>query len=316
MTPARPHRFSIVVAGHNEGELLLRTIESCLETTGGLDPEIVIADDASSDGSVQTVLERHPGVKVVSSEERRGGPATKDTGARFSTGDVIVFLDGHCKPEPFAIEKLVNDVEDTDGKAIVTPRIPALDAERWENSPTQIGYGYRMKLEVFHSDWLGLDELVQRDRLFECPALMGCCMAVSRDLYEELWGFDRHMVDWGVEDLDLGLKSWLLGYPVLHDPFASIGHRFRKAFDSFSVTDDGVLVNQMRMARKNFLESNWNAWIELTKAATSGEIWHAAWTRFGEGRESVEREREYLGARRVHDEHWYARRFGLSWPPS
>ena len=40
-------RASLVIAAHNEGESLAKTIGSCIETCAGLDCEIVVADDAS-----------------------------------------------------------------------------------------------------------------------------------------------------------------------------------------------------------------------------------------------------------------------------
>ena len=312
----RARRAGIILAGYNEGENLLKTVESCLETTEGVDCEIVIANDASTDGSVEAVLRRHPDVRVVSHRTRRGTSATKDLGGRRSRGEVLLFIDAHCKPEPSAVEILINDVEESGGDAIFTPRVPALDCERWENSPTQIGHGYSMRLDVFECSWIGLEAMQRRGRYYECPALIGCCVAMSRRLYEKLWGFDRHMIDWGVEDIDAGLKAWLMGHPILHDPYASIGHRFRMTFDTFSVTSEGVLVNQLRMARKNFTESTWNRWVEVTRGSQPPELWSKTWTLFCRGQRSLERERAYLQAHRVRDEIWYARRFGLDWPPS
>jgi hypothetical protein len=39
-------RISVVVASHNEGELLWKTVRSCLEAVEGLDAEVLVADDA------------------------------------------------------------------------------------------------------------------------------------------------------------------------------------------------------------------------------------------------------------------------------
>src|SRR5437660_1024641 len=124
-------RASIVIASHNDGEALERTVESCLATTADLDCEIVVADDVSSDGSIERVRARFPQVKRVAHAQRRGVSPTKDLGARGARGDVLLFLDAHCKPELGAVERLVADVEELDGEAIVTPRIAALDTERW-----------------------------------------------------------------------------------------------------------------------------------------------------------------------------------------
>jgi glycosyltransferase involved in cell wall biosynthesis len=63
-------RASIVVAAHNEGVALQRTIQACLETAGRLDFELVVADDASTDGSVEG------GIKVDLDEAPRGNTGT------------------------------------------------------------------------------------------------------------------------------------------------------------------------------------------------------------------------------------------------
>jgi len=309
-------RASLVIASHNEGQNLWRTVQSCLEATEGLDCEIVVADDASVDGSLAQ-LRRFPQVRVVGHDERRGASPTKDLAGRSSGGDVLVFLDGHCKPEPGAIARLIADVEATAGQAVVKPACPALDTQRWENNSSQVGQGYRIDLEPFGCGWTGLDELRVADEtpwLRESPALVGCVMATSRATYERLGGFDPDMRMYGVEDLDFGLKAWLMGHPVLHDPAALIGHRFRTSFDNYAVPLEHPVANQVRMARKNFTEVVWRDWIKRARDRHPAWLWDLAWSAFEERRASVEEEREYLMTHRVRDEFWYARRFGLDWP--
>ena len=58
--------------------------------------------------------------------------------------------------------------------------------------------------------------------------MSGCAAAVSRELYNRLGGFDADMLVWGVEDLDFGLRTWMMGHSILHDPEAVVGHRFRQ----------------------------------------------------------------------------------------
>lgn len=179
-------RSSILIAAHNEGEALWQTIRSCVETCAGLDYEIVLADDASVDDSVEEARQRFPQLRVVRHDERRGAAPTKHLGAREARGDVLVFLDGHCKPEQGAISRLVQGVEETKGNAIVTPAIAGLDVRRWQNSPAQVGHGYFLDLEKFACGWLPLGEFrvvdAGRRRFYESPALIGCVLAVSHDL--------------------------------------------------------------------------------------------------------------------------------------
>ena len=318
-------RLSLVIAAHNEGPALWKTVASCVETCAGLDYEIVVADDASFDDSLVELRRRFPSLRLVSVEERQGASPTKDLGARKARGEVLIFLDGHCKPEDGAIRRLVEGVEQLQGQAILTPAIAALDVERWKSSPRQIGHGYFVELEDFHCGWLPLSELhlvqEKRRRFYESPALIGCALALSRELYDDLRGFDPHMRLWGVEDLDFGLKCWLMGHRILHDPEAIVGHRFRRSFDNYSVPVEHIAVNQLRMARKNFTDGVWSAWLTACRERHQGALpehpeglWARIWELFLERRESVEHERSYLLARRRHDEFWFAEKFGLSWP--
>jgi glycosyltransferase involved in cell wall biosynthesis len=121
---------SIVIAAHNEGPALVSIIESCVETISGTDYEIVVADDASSDGSADAAEQRFPLARVIRHDRRRGASAAKALGARHARGDVLVFLDAHTRPEPGAIARLARAVDQLDERAIVTPAIATLDAGR------------------------------------------------------------------------------------------------------------------------------------------------------------------------------------------
>lgn len=318
-------RASIIIASYNEGDLLAKTIESCIETSAGLQYEIILSDDASSDGSAEAVARRFPMVRLYRHGRRQGASPTKHLGSRNALGDVLVFLDGHCKPEYGSLLQMVRDVEQTGGQAVITPRILALDVKRWKNMEVQTGHGYAFDLDTFQTHWIPLDQLtkssVGRGNLLESPAAIGCAVAVSRDTYEEVWGFDPNMKFWGLEDLDFSLKCWQLGHPILHDPDTSIGHRFQGSFEHYTVPMEHIVVNELRTAYKNFTHAVWGAWLDVGRQRHAGTLpenpeglWARAWEVFKSEEDSARQERSYLHARRQHDEFWYARHFGLSWP--
>ena len=318
-------RVSILIAAHNEREALLNTVRACRERSAGVDCEIVVGDDASADGSAAALAKEFPSVHVARHEQRQGVSPTRQLAARQAQGEAFLFLDAHCNPEPGAIARLVDDVRETGGDALITPKIPALDVARWENTAQQIGHGYRLELERFDCGWLPLEQL-QRVRegareFYESPAMIGCALAVSRKLYEKLWGFDADMRMWGVEDLDFSLKCWLAGHRILHDPEAVVGHRFRTTFDNFDAPIEHFLVNQLRMAYKNFTEGVWIEWVDRTLSRHCQQLsehpeglWARVWLMFNETRASADAERAHLSAQQVHDELWYADRCGLNWP--
>jgi glycosyltransferase involved in cell wall biosynthesis len=318
-------RASIVIAAHNEGDLLFKTIESCIETAAGLEYEIVVADDASTDGAPEAAERRFAPVRLYRQNPRQGAAPAKHLGARQARGEVLIFLDGHSKPEHGALQQLVRDIEQTEEQAIITPRIATLDIQRWQNVLTQAGHGYAFDLLTMEARWVPLEELQKsplgRRRLFESPALIGCAFATSRTVYEKVWGFDAQMKFWGVEDLDFALKCWLMRHPILHDPEIVIGHRFQEEFTQYSVPVEHILVNQLRMAYKNYTHAVWAEWLTAGRqrhgealAEHPEGLWARAWELFKEGEDSARQERAYLHAHRRHDELWYAQRFGLQWP--
>jgi GT2 family glycosyltransferase len=318
-------RVSILVGAHNEGERLWRTVESILETVGRLDAELIVGDDGSTDGSIQELGRHFPQVLVVKQKKRLGVGAARGLAAGRARGDVLIFLDGHTKPEPGALERLVASVEKTRGKAVVTPQIVGLDETTWRSQPQQIGNGYALDLETFDSWWLPLKKMKEvkegRQTFYESPALIGCALAVSRELYDRLWGFDQHMRQWGSEDVDFALKAWTMGARVLHDPGATVAHRFQRYFGDYEVSAEYPLANQIRTARKHFTQSVWEDWLVRAQEQQRRRLkdhpeglWASAWEVFQRDRQSAEHERAYLLSRRPQDEFWYAKRFDRSWP--
>ena len=92
-------RVTIMIAAHNEGSALARTIESCIDTVHSVEYEIVGVDHASSDGSVDEAQSRFPLARLYRHDRVWGTSPAKAAGADMRPGAILVFLDGHCNPE-------------------------------------------------------------------------------------------------------------------------------------------------------------------------------------------------------------------------
>lgn len=306
--------ISIIMAAHNEGDLLWKTVESCRETCAGLDYEIVVADDASEDDCIEQLRHHFPDIPVHRFPHRTGPSPTKDLGAQHARGEVLIFLDAHCKPEPGAIARLSESIRACRGEAMVNPTIACLDTTTWTNNSDCPGHGYLVELDGITWRWIPLEQMRPHGSLYESPSLIGCCVVISKWLYEKLWGFDRNMYMWGVEDVDFGVKSWLLGHPVLHDPVPVIGHRFQQAFTTYTAPSEHFVANQLRMAYKILASPLWREWLDNFRARYDADVFHRAWDIFTVHRGTAEVERVYLAQHQTCDVLAYARRFGLTWP--
>jgi GT2 family glycosyltransferase len=90
-------RFSVVIVTYNRRELLL----GCLAVVTALDYpdyEVVVADDGSTDGSLEAARARFPAVRYVPHPVNTGEPAARNRGLRAATGEVIAFADDDCVP--------------------------------------------------------------------------------------------------------------------------------------------------------------------------------------------------------------------------
>lgn len=98
-------RISVLVPAHNEEGNIGRVIERSLRVleSHGLDGEVVVIDDGSSDATRAEALawnERSASVRVFSHRTNLGLTAALRTGFRQVRGDVIVFLPGDMESDP------------------------------------------------------------------------------------------------------------------------------------------------------------------------------------------------------------------------
>lgn len=312
---------SLVIASRNEGSRLEKTVASCLGAVEAMGGEIIVADDASTDGAADAVKRRFASVRVVTQSGRQGVAPTRNAGARVAAGRILIFLDGHCLPEEGALERLVEVVERFEGRALATPRVAVLDEGPWRNRLEDgVGHGFTLDLETLDRRWVALSHMKPVDPspmgfpLYESPGLAGCAFAVDRRLFDALGGFDEGMRMWGVEDLDFGLRAWMAGIPIAHDPSVVVGHRFREVSEDFDAPEEHIFANQLRMARRVFEEPTWLDWLERFRERVATEVAAQSWTLFSRRRADLERDRESWLAARSRDEFTFAERFGLWWP--
>lgn len=315
--------ISVIITSLNEGDNLKRTVGSILGASGELDIEIVVVDDGSTDGSVERTAAQFSDVYVVRHDCALGVSASRVDGVTHAAGDILMFFDAHVKPDAGCLQILAEGVRGSEGEAILIPTIFQLDPVSWSFDRNYEGHGVEMRLDTFSTRWVRARELVQTQlngrKVYKSPNLAGCSLALHRVAYEHIMGFDAGMRTWGMEDLDFGIRAWMTGHPILFDGDAKVAHRFVNSFDVFAVRGTDFLYNQMRMARKIFSDITWEEWIRdrvhmyLAKPDVCDSIREAA-ALFLSEREDLERKRKELIRRRVHDEYWYAKQFGLGWP--
>lgn len=278
--------ISLVIGTHNEGDMLAKTIASARATMPGI--EIVVADDASTDGSCGPELDAD---QMVRHKERIGVAQSRIDGGDAASGDVIVFCDGHHTFEPGCIEQTAKAA--LDHRSIVWPCLHSLDttdhghthshgAYMAEQTPETKGYkygGFGVAWEIAH--------LKPGVKLRRCGG-----MFVPYAIPKTVWPVVRWPTGCrgnGHTETNLMLKAWFSEVQVLHmcGPFSS--HLFRKKHSYKSDSRDHW-INHAIGCRVCFDDATWHAYLfphvfkrvfpedifSTDELITEGEAWRAA----------------------------------------
>lgn len=98
--------LSIIILNFNVKDLLLNCLDSIFESRGKLDLwQVIVVDNASSDGSVEAVKSKFPQIELIENKENLGFAAGNNVGVKKAQAPVILFLNPDTVIKDHAIQK-------------------------------------------------------------------------------------------------------------------------------------------------------------------------------------------------------------------
>jgi len=119
--------LSIVIVSYNTRQLLLDCLESIYAHQGKLDMEIIVVDNNSKDGSATAVRQRFLSVDVIELEDNLGFAGGNNVGIRKAKGRYVLLLNSDTLLKEYAIQRLVEFLEDHPETMAVSPRLLNFD---------------------------------------------------------------------------------------------------------------------------------------------------------------------------------------------
>ncbi|XP_035794259.1 putative polypeptide N-acetylgalactosaminyltransferase 9 [Anopheles albimanus] len=223
---------SIVIVFYDEAwSVLLRTVHSILDRTPRyLIQEILLVDDYSTAGLI----------------------AAKVYGAKASQAQLITFLDSHVECTEGWLEPLIQEVA-SNSTTIAIPTIDLIDLHSMaldkDKAPLRVG-AYRWDLNFGWWDRAAMHRSYPNPYVpFDTPAMAGGLFTIDRTFFERLGWYDEGFEMYGIENIELSIKSWMCGGRMVIVPCSRVAHIAKLTHPYLDhVGKDVILKNSLRLA--------------------------------------------------------------------
>ena len=254
-------KLSVIIVNYNVRAYLEQCLRTVSEAMKGIDGDVFVVDNLSTDGSVEMVREKFPAVKLIANQENVGFSRANNQAIRESHAEyvvllnpdtvvgedvfrkVIAFMDAHPKAGGLGVKMI-------DGTGRFLP-------ESKRGLPTPSVAFYKI---------IGLTRLFPRSKVFgryhlghlkeneaaPIEILSGACMFMRKRTLDEVGLLDESFFMYG-EDIDLSYRIMLGGYENWYFPDARIIHYKGESTKKSSVNYVFVFYNAMAIfAKKHF----------------------------------------------------------------
>lgn len=257
---------TIIIPVYNQWDYTYSCLASILQNTEGISYEIIIADDMSSDETVN-INNYVENITVIRDGENRGFLLNCNNAAGYAKGKYLFFLNNDTNVQPDWLTTLVRLIESDPTIGMVGSKLIYPDGKQQEaggiiwNDASGWNFGR-----------LDDPEKAEYNYVKEVDYISGAAILLRHDLWSQIGGFDERYVPAYFEDSDLAFEIRKLGYKVMLQPQSVIVH-----FEGISHgtdTNSGIKNYQIQNKEK-FLDK----WRLVLKDEHFANAEHVFWAR-------------------------------------
>jgi N-acetylglucosaminyl-diphospho-decaprenol L-rhamnosyltransferase len=221
----RIDRTQILVLNYNGRALLDECLPSVVEAArrSPVPCGVSIVDNTSTDGSLDDFGTRWPEIEILHEPNR--GLASFNAVLSRRNEPVLLLLNNDVKLEPNAVGPLLTAFDQHDDALFSAPLCWSFDGEDYEGMRTRV----RTRFGLVQ----GMSRVPGHEIAAKIPdltAAAGPILAVDRERFLALGGYDPLFFPGRIEDLDLGFRGWMAGWRGYYVPESVAYHR---GFGSF-----------------------------------------------------------------------------------
>ncbi len=217
---------SVIVVNWNTGELLKNCLASLRGTRGGPTCEIIVVDNASTDGSVAMLRECFPAARVIVNETNRGFGAANNQAFAVMRGRYALLLNTDAVVTEDAVRELFSFMESRPDAAMACGQLLNRDGTK-QNSiaafPTLFTLLFNMPVLEYLFPRRYPGKRYDYDRPLAVDSGVGACLLVRRQAMDEVGWFDERYFFF-MEETDWAYRMRRQGWKIYHVPSARIYH--------------------------------------------------------------------------------------------
>ncbi len=221
---------------------LMREVEAAI-----LPVEIILVDNASTDGAAEYAAAKFPQVTVLRQERNLGFVAGCNAGLRHARGDALILLNQDTEVRPGWLAALLAPFGSDPAVGIAGSK--AL----YPDGAIQHAGGRIDAQGITHHIGRGEADRGQYQTLSDVEYVSGASLAIRRSVYSAVGDLDEGFAPAYYEDVDWSLRARQAGFRVVYAPDSTLVHRERSA--TSGISDESLfLVNRNRL---RFLFKHW-----------------------------------------------------------
>lgn len=203
-------KVSIAIPNYQGRKLLEGNLPSII--SAGAD-EIIINDDASSDGSIQFIKDNYPQIKLLTNDKNQRFIYSVNKLVNEAVGDIVVLLNNDVSVNKNFLKPLL--------KHFKNEKVFAVNCH-------EEGEGYAKA--YWKDGFFGFQRGGEEKSVHKSSWASGGSAAYRKSAWQKLGGFDPIFKPGYWEDIDLSYRALKVGYEVLWEPDAKVWHNHGTTF--------------------------------------------------------------------------------------
>ena len=218
---------AVIIVNYNGGEQILECLRS-LERQTYADYEVVVVDNHSADGSLQTVRTHFPGVVVVETGYNAGWGIACNVGICATRSEYVALLNNDAYLDEHCLEEMVRAIQLSEEYGSCASKILLWDA------PDTVEVAGLLVCRDGSS--VGRGRLGSVDRYNDVEEVFcanDCCCLYRREMLDEIGLYDPDFFIY-CDETDIGWRHQLAGWKCIYTPYAVAYHAHSRAAGSYS----------------------------------------------------------------------------------